>query len=170
VNSPIVDLKTRNNVKFLSVASNSFARRKNVKNSEDEYFSTAFAAGNCIFPSALENVLSGAFHHPSILQLFNRFAGVRFKIDSEIDAALKLEPSNLSYISVPKEFIGRSFGCLFHSLSSVLGVIPIGILRNQSASVSGNVLPYVYTNPVWSLLLLETDFVYVLASKSAFSA
>lgn len=174
VNSPIVDLNSRSNVKFLQVGSKSFTprSRRQLKQKivqEDEYYSTSFAAGNCIFPSGLEHVLSGAYHNPSILQLFNCFAGVRFKNDLEMDASLNLESSNLSYIAVPKEFIGKTFGSLYYALSSCLGVVPIGILRDPNYSGTHNDLPYVYTNPLYSLLMQETDFVYVLAPRSAFS-
>jgi hypothetical protein len=95
-----------------------------------------------------------------------RFRLIKIQIDWEIDALLDYEPSNLCYISVPKQLIGSTFGTMYSSLSCTLGIIPVAILREELNEILGNKLPFVYTNPPKSLLLLENDLIYVLATPS----
>ncbi|KAJ3357026.1 hypothetical protein HDU91_005463 [Kappamyces sp. JEL0680] len=177
-NCPVVSLSDRANMKFLAPFSSShIPRRKRSKIhqmvkseiSADQHFCPMFASGNVVSPIMIEAVLANAFHTPSIINLFNCFAGVRYKIDTEIEATLHLEASNLSYVACPREFVGRPYGHLYQALSETLGIIPIGLLRDSLGSALKNPLPFVYTNPLWSVLLHETDMVYILATRSSLS-
>jgi hypothetical protein len=146
-------------------------RKRSIKNarlgtSGDIYFNPVYASGRVLTTIMLESILSNAYHQPSLVNIFNIFCGVRYKIDSEIDSALDYEPSNLCYIAVPADMEGKSFGTLYRSLSESLGIVPIGILREEMNPYLGNKFPFVYTNPPSSLLLLSTDLVYVLANAN----
>jgi hypothetical protein len=141
-------------------------RKKRLGTSSDIYYNPIFASGRVLTTIMLESILSNAYHQPSLVNIFNIFCGVRYKIDWEIDSVLDYEPSNLCYIAVPPDLEGKSFGALYRSLSESLGIIPIGILREEMNPYLGNKFPFVYTNPPSSLLLLSTDLVYVLANAN----
>ncbi|KAJ3312196.1 hypothetical protein HDV04_003329 [Boothiomyces sp. JEL0838] len=83
--------------------------------------------------------------------------------DYENDQLLDFEPSSLCYISVPGDMVNKQFGFLFQTLTEIHGIVPIGILRSEDEKLM-NPLPFVYTNPPWSLLLMRNDLVYVLAN------
>ncbi|KAJ3258368.1 hypothetical protein HK103_003656 [Boothiomyces macroporosus] len=83
--------------------------------------------------------------------------------DYENDQLLDFEASSLCYISVPGDMVNKQFGFLFQTLTEIHGIVPIGILRSEDEKLK-NPLPFVYTNPPWSLLLMQNDLVYVLAN------
>jgi hypothetical protein len=58
---------------------------------------------------------------------------------------------------------GRPFLELFQELVMNHGIVPLGIYRAADESGLGNELPFVYTNPLASMLLKETDIICVLA-------
>ena len=74
--------------------------------------------------------------------------------------------SLLSSIPVPNIFIGQTFSHLYQSLLLDQGVLALGLLRAPDYTLFGNELPFVYSNPVPSLILRATDFIYVLAQPS----
>jgi hypothetical protein len=175
----IVDLIRRNNIKFLSPRSDEFipkVRRKSLteavvtsrndalRSSTDIYYHPMFVSGSVITPIMLEAILSNAHQMPSLINIFNAFVGVRYPSDMENDKCLGLERSRLCCVTIPTEFIGRPFGDIFKTFAEILGVVPMGILRNHT--LEGNPLPYVITNPMWSWLVQETDYLYVLAPPS----
>jgi hypothetical protein len=65
---------------------------------------------------------------------------------------------------VPDDYVDHSFEALYHSMARHLGIIPIGLLRDEVSSSLGNVLPFVMTNPLPSMVLRKSDLVYVLAT------
>ncbi|KAI7853622.1 hypothetical protein BDC45DRAFT_149851 [Circinella umbellata] len=71
--------------------------------------------------------------------------------------------SRLSSIAVPNLFIGETFSHLYQSLLLDQGILALGLLRAPDHHIFGNELPFVYSNPVPSLILKATDFIYVLA-------
>ena len=77
-----------------------------------------------------------------------------------------MESKSLCYISVPSLFVGLSFGDLFNDLLMKHEILAIGIFRDDISDELENTLPFVYTNPLSSLLLKSTDLVYVLASEN----
>ncbi|KAJ3303024.1 hypothetical protein HDV03_004248 [Kappamyces sp. JEL0829] len=180
VNSPIVELMSETNSAFLAPGSTEFVPRyqrlsrqeqaQKIKPTREYVLSPMFAAGSVLSPAMIESVLTNAYHQPSILNLFNCFAGIRYRVDVEIDAYLNLEGAGtLSCIQVPQEYVGKTFGSLYRGLVRSHGIVPIGLLRDKLSSLR-NPLPFVYTNPISCLLLLSHDLVYILGDKTAIMA
>ncbi|ORZ09575.1 hypothetical protein BCR42DRAFT_120092 [Absidia repens] len=70
--------------------------------------------------------------------------------------------SHLNSIPLPAGFVYQPFVTLFETLLLDHGVLTIGLLRAPTPSLE-NKLPFVYTNPVPSLILEPTDHLYVLS-------
>jgi hypothetical protein len=170
----LFNVVNESNIRFLAPSRRSVVRSTSLTNrnasqvkygaSSDIYYSSIFASGRVLTSMMLESILSSAYHQPSLMNIFNIFCGVRYKIDHEIDSLLEYKPSNLCYISVPSEMVGKSFGAIYQSLSDSIGIIPIGILREENNHSLGNKYPFVYTNPPSCMLLLASDLIYVLAN------
>lgn len=64
---------------------------------------------------------------------------------------------------MPPEFVNQTFAYMFETLLLDYGIMPLGLLRAADDSL-GNELPFVYTNPVPSLILKASDQVYILSS------
>ena len=93
------------------------------------------------------------------------FCGIRYERTVQAYKDLKVDPSHLCYVDCPVEFVGNTFGDLYETFSVQNGIIPLGLLRPAGDfKESGNILPYVYTNPLRSILLKEHDLVFVLKS------
>jgi hypothetical protein len=144
----IVDLMHSSNAQFLLPGPNNFKPRKyrtgkeKLKNSSDDTFiSPMFASGSVLSISMIESVMINSYFQKSILNLFNCFAGVRYRLDLEIEEILNLEVSNVSSIKVPASFVNKTYGQLFEALSEE-HVIPIGILRGVVPELQ-NPLPFV---------------------------
>jgi hypothetical protein len=75
--------------------------------------------------------------------------------------------SSFFYISVPAEFIGKTFGQLYKSFAVSRGIIPIGILRNEIAQCYKNKMPFVLSNPPWSFILKDLDYIYLIGPKAS---
>ena len=170
-NSPICELLFRENIHFLGMATSWAVRARRYKSDREHlikqmhadngYYSPQYAAGNVVSPIMLESLVSNSYHIPNIIKLFHGFAGIRLNSEIELDSKLHLEVSHFRSIPIPEDFIGKTFGELFQALSFI-GVIPIGLMREGRRDHH----PFVYTNPIWSLLLLESDYVYLLAPPS----
>ncbi|KAH6564138.1 hypothetical protein BASA50_006828 [Batrachochytrium salamandrivorans] len=133
---------------------------------DDVFFAPVFASGRVLASSMIEPVLFQTYTNPFILDIFNAFCGVQYLKEQSIHAQLGVERSGLCYICVPVEFVGRTFGLMFENLAHNAGVIPIGLLREEIDTGLGNKLPFIVTNPIFSLLLKATDLVYVLATPT----
>ena len=129
--------------------------------SESVADSPVFAAGRVLSTVMLESLLASVVHQPSLTSIFQKFANTRYKIDFEVEAKYGIEPCSIVTCSLPKELVNRTFGSMYMSFVQSLGIIPIGLLREVSES--GNSLPFVYTNPPYSLILSQTDLIFVLA-------
>lgn len=82
-----------------------------------------------------------------------------------MDALFGLKSSYLCYVNLPQGFVGQRFESLYEQMASI-GTIPIGLFRAPIAEDAwGNTLPFVYTNPLPSVILRESDLVYVLTSQ-----
>ncbi|CAO3633858.1 unnamed protein product [Cunninghamella blakesleeana] len=68
----------------------------------------------------------------------------------------------LTSIPLPSSFYGQTFIYLYDSFLLDYGVLCLGLLRASDIQFR-NELPFVYTNPVPSLILKSTDLVYILA-------
>lgn len=69
--------------------------------------------------------------------------------------------SSLTSVPVPSKFIGKTFGDLYYYLAVCKQTVALGVYRPVDAELE-NVLPFVYTNPLPTMILLEGELVYVL--------
>jgi hypothetical protein len=68
----------------------------------------------------------------------------------------------LTSIPLPTQFIGKNYASMFKCLLVHHEVLAIGLLRAPDNKL-GNELPFVYANPVPSLILKSTDYVYLFS-------
>ncbi|KAJ3299619.1 hypothetical protein HK104_008212 [Borealophlyctis nickersoniae] len=129
---------------------------------DDFIYAPVFAAGRVLVASMLDSILFQTFHNSSILNIFKLMCGVRYLRNVELDKHLGVDPSYLCLIGVPPEYMGQTFASLYRELALNQGIVPIGLLRDTDFTGAGNKLPFVFTNPPASLLLRESDLVYVL--------
>ena len=92
--------------------------------------------------------------------------GVHTVEEAELDKEFNMTSRSLSYISVPSQFVGLSYGEYFEDLNLRHGILAIGIYRDEIHPDLQNRLPFVYTNPLRSLILKKTDLIYVIADDS----
>lgn len=110
----------------------------------------------------LELTLYQSYFNPSNLALFKLFWGGRNARDLEIEQSFNVQQSMLQLVHLPLEFKGQSWRQLVAFLTAS-GVVPIGLLRE--AGSFDNRLPFVYTNPLGSVLLVPSDRVFLLSSR-----
>ncbi|KAG2175968.1 hypothetical protein INT44_000446 [Umbelopsis vinacea] len=121
--------------------------------------SSAFAAGDVVVENLLSHVLlSQVYYQPDIVAIIKTLCGM-----GESSSGNSQFAPYLASIQIPDEYVNKSFAELFESLLLRQGVISIGILRAPDINF-GNDLPFVYTNPVPSLILKETDNIYILTA------
>jgi hypothetical protein len=151
----IVNLIEKSNIRYMHLLQE---RELNY----DVVDSSAFAAGDVVVENLLSHVLlSQVYYQPDIVAIIKTLCGMG---ESASDYT-HLAPY-LASIQIPEEYVNKSFAELFESLLLRQGVLSLGILRAPDPSFS-NDLPFVYTNPVPSLILRETDNIYILtAAKS----
>ncbi|KAJ3050994.1 hypothetical protein HK102_012163, partial [Quaeritorhiza haematococci] len=85
-----------------------------------------------------------------------------YKRDIELDMLMGVKPAHLCHINVPQEFQGKPFKDLFYEFTTNRNMIPIGLLRQNDDPALGNRLPFVYTNPLPSVVVRGSDLVYVV--------
>jgi hypothetical protein len=71
--------------------------------------------------------------------------------------------SAMYQIPIPKEFVGKTYGELFHHFVSK-GTLCMGLYRGAN-STSHNRLPYVSTNPDKKTIVKKNDVAFVLSQK-----
>ncbi|KAK6097551.1 hypothetical protein MT418_001655 [Batrachochytrium dendrobatidis] len=131
---------------------------------DDVFFAPVFAAGRVLSNSMIEPVLFQSYTNPFILDIYNAFCGVQYLKQRHVQSQLGVERAGLCYVCVPQDFIGKPFGQLFEYFAHDAGVVPIGLLREEIDPSASNKLPFIVTNPLFSLLLKKSDLVYVLAT------
>jgi hypothetical protein len=171
--STIFDLEYQNNIKFLrhtdKKSSNHHNRSKKFIDSKMEvlnhpFYAPSFASGGAICSRMLENILFQQYHQPSIAAVIEAFCGVTGHIHSSKAKITKLKTAKIFCINVPDEYVNRSCEVVYLSLATHSGIIMIGILREGVSASLGNILPFVITNPLPSLIIRKTDVLYVLAT------
>ncbi|KAF9160445.1 hypothetical protein DFQ26_005503 [Actinomortierella ambigua] len=123
--------------------------------------SPIYASGQVLVGSLLDNVLFQSYTKKHIIDLIKLCCGVRFKQASEMDQLLGVDCSHVCLVNTPTQFVGKAFLKLFQELALVHGVIPLGLFRAPDQQL-GNVLPFVFTNPLPGILLRPGDQIYVL--------
>ncbi|KAJ3014222.1 potassium channel, sub T, member 2 [Thoreauomyces humboldtii] len=129
-------------------------------------YAPVYAGGRVLAASMLDALLFESHFNNAVLDIFKLFCGIRLKRDIDMDNLLGIEPSFLCYVKVPEDFVGRTFLQLYGELAINHGILPIGLLRQPDESL-GNKLPFVFTNPLPSIVLKDTDLVYALTPVKA---
>ncbi|KAI9327211.1 hypothetical protein BDR26DRAFT_97479 [Obelidium mucronatum] len=147
------------------------AKEKNIPG-EVEYFNTpVFAAGRVVSASMLDSLLFQLHRNPCLLEITLVLCGVQNgqregaldgSISGTTGTSRNVKKSWMGQIPVPSAFVNRTFGELYQVLALNHGIIPMGIHRGVNITLR-NKLPFVFTNPLPSVLLLEGDLLFVLA-------
>jgi hypothetical protein len=161
----------KSNIRFMHLL-----QGKDVAEEIDVFYTPAYAAGDVVADSLISNVLlSQTYYKPDIVSIIKTLCGMPgplhdgsaaylLSTDPNINtaaAAGRLAP-HLTMISMPAEFVGRNYGELFKILLLAHEVLAIGLFRAPDNEL-GNELPFVYANPVSSLILKASDQVYVFS-------
>ncbi|CDS07314.1 hypothetical protein LRAMOSA01263 [Lichtheimia ramosa] len=180
----IVNLVERSNIKFMHLL-----QGKQVDDEEiDVFYTPAYAAGDVVAESLISNVLlSQTYSKPEIVQVIRAMSGMPVIHHSHLTSHLgysssskteyttrhqhtsstaKASTCRFASMPVPDSFVGKTFVALFEAWLLDHGILALGLFRAPTAAF-GNELPFVYSNPVPSLMLLESDHVYVLVAQQS---
>lgn len=150
---------------------------KDVAEEIDTFYTPAYAAGDVIADSLISNVLlSQTYYKPDIVSIIKTLCGMPGPLldgsakrllnatddIQSVDSAMEHAP-HLTSMALPSTFAGQPFSALFETLLLDHGVLPLGLFRMPDDAL-GNELPFVYTNPVPSLILKASDVVFILSS------
>eukprot|EP01065_Artemidia_motanka_P010298 TRINITY_DN1543_c0_g1_i2.p1 TRINITY_DN1543_c0_g1~~TRINITY_DN1543_c0_g1_i2.p1 ORF type:complete len:1607 (+),score=455.79 TRINITY_DN1543_c0_g1_i2:77-4822(+) len=125
-----------------------------------------FAAGYCVSNQMLEPLLPQSYFNRHLLTVVEAFTR----------GSTRAFGPYLGSIPVPKGFVGKEYGELFHHLAVHKDILALGLYRGpgqmdmqgaKPEEVNQNYLPYVYTNPVRSAVLREGDSVFVVDSSKS---
>jgi hypothetical protein len=140
---------------------------KDVAEEVDVFYTPAYAAGSVMVDSLLSNVLlSQTYYKSDIVTILKALCGMPGPLYDK-HSKLKKEFKHLHLVPVPLPFVGKSYLALFESFLLDHEATCLGLYRAPEEQM-GNELPFVYTNPVSSLLLKKTDRIYLLASPGWF--
>ncbi|KAG0194933.1 potassium channel, sub T, member 2 [Apophysomyces sp. BC1034] len=161
----IVNLVEKSNIKYMHLL-----QGKDVAEEIDVFYTPAYAAGDVIADSMISNVLlSQIYYKPDIVSIIKTLCGMPGPLyeDSQSSpartgVAMMKKAPHLTSVRLSPSFANQPFVHLFETLLLDYGVLPMGLLRAPDEEF-GNELPFAYPNPVPSLILRETDMVYVLA-------
>jgi hypothetical protein len=150
---------------LLQLPSKILRKNENARILSEEIYAPVYTSGSVLVPSLLNPVLFQILKNPSILETIKLICGNRTQRHDELDKMIGIRPSFLSQIHVPEEFYGRSYGELYSYLTLGKDIVPIALYRATNTDSLGNILPFVYTNPIYSLVLLHSDIVFVLSQS-----
>lgn len=162
----------KSNIRFMHLL-----QEKDVAEEIDVFYTPAYAAGDVIADSLINNVLlSQTYYKPDIVSIIKTLCGMPGPLldgsaahlmsssqDFSTVTSAMIHAPHLTSISMPPEFVNQTFAYMFETLLLDYGIMPLGLLRAADDSL-GNELPFVYTNPVPSLILKASDQVYILSS------
>jgi hypothetical protein len=146
---------------------------KDVAEEIDVFYTPSYAAGEVVVDSLISNVLlSQTFYKPDIVSIIKALCGMPgpsyyadpMTEDISTLSTASMQAPHLTSIPIPDAFVGMTFANLFDALLLDHGILAIGLFRAPDEDM-GNELPFVYTNPVPSLVLRSDDTVYVLAGR-----
>ncbi|KND00276.1 uncharacterized protein SPPG_09209 [Spizellomyces punctatus DAOM BR117] len=176
----VVELLKRGHIKFLPPTAKRASKKKHrLKDAQrksvayqsdagvDSYlYAPIYASGRVVAASMLDAILFETFYNSAVLDVFRLLCGVRYKHDVDMDKLLGVDPSYLCCVPVPSEYEHQPFSVLYREFALNQGVIPIALLRDTDDPKLGNRLPFVFTNPLPSIILKSSDLVYVLTPVS----
>ncbi|KAI7868459.1 hypothetical protein BDF14DRAFT_1793440 [Spinellus fusiger] len=162
----IVNLVEKSNIRFMHLL-----QGKDVAEEIDVFYTPAYAAGDVVVDSLLSNVLlSQTYYKPDIVSIIKTLCGMPGSpcVATLSSVNYASENHHLKSMPMPPRFVNTTFAFLFETMVLDHGLLPMGLLRAPSESM-GNELPFVYANPVPSLVLKDTDCIYfITSSKSSF--
>ncbi|KAI7848773.1 hypothetical protein BDC45DRAFT_522289 [Circinella umbellata] len=170
----IVNLLEKSNIRFMHLL-----QEKDVAEEIDVFYTPAYAAGDVVADSLISNVLlSQTYYKPDIVSIIKTLCGMPGPLydgsaahllssskQFQTPTSAAIHAPHLTSIPMPHEFVDQTFAHLFETLLLNHGVMPLGLLREPSEAL-GNELPFVYANPVPSLILKESDKIYILSSPT----
>ncbi|KAJ3072540.1 spermatogenesis-associated protein 20 [Podochytrium sp. JEL0797] len=118
-----------------------------------------FASGRVVSAPMLGSMLFQLHKNPCLLEIFLLLCGV----GNHLPESLGVQQSWISKIPVPASFLNRTYGELYKELALRQGIIPLGLYRRGNPQF-GNKLPFVFTNPLPAVSLIEGDSVFVLVA------
>ncbi|KAI8068367.1 hypothetical protein BC940DRAFT_39699 [Gongronella butleri] len=163
----IVNLTEKSNIRFMQLL-----QGKDVAEEIDVFYTPAYAAGEVVVDSLISNVLlSQTYYKPDIVSIIKALCGMPgplFQCDAAAEDISTLSTScmhapHLTSMPMPDAFVGSTFSVLFDALLLDYGILAVGLFRAPDEEM-GNDLPFVYANPVPSLVLRATDTIYVIAA------
>jgi len=125
-----------------------------------------FAAGEIYISSIIDTLTSQAYYNPHIVTIMQQILTGGKQSNNVIRTICELaelKQSNLWQISIPEDYLNKTFGELFNYLTVERELLPLGLYRLPGAT--DNQHPYVYTNPEPSTKLSHRDKVFVLAAN-----
>lgn len=160
----MIELVYNSNIEFLLTKD----AKKDVKSDQEfKYeFTPLFAAGEVYISSIIDTLTSQAYYNPHIVTILRQLLTGGKQSNTVIRTICELaelKQSNLWQISVPEDYLNKSFGELFNYLAFERELIALGLYRLPGAT--DNKHPYVYTNPNPSTKLTHRDKVFVLAAN-----
>ncbi|KAJ3120311.1 hypothetical protein HK100_012850 [Physocladia obscura] len=139
------------------------AFEKNIAGEVPYFYTPVFAAGRVVSASMLDSILFQLYKSPWMLEIILLMCGVDRNLGEGVSALFPgATKSWIGQISVPESFVGKTYGELYEEMCGNQGIVPMGIYRAISADLK-NKLPYVYTNPMPGVLLMEGDLLFILA-------
>jgi hypothetical protein len=161
-----ITIVEKSNIKFIHLLEG-----KDVADGIDAFYTPSYASGNIMVDGLISNVLlSQTFYKPDIVSVIKAICGIpnpSFETEcllshTKLDLAEAAAETYLTSIHLPPQFVNQTFSELFKSLLIHHGILCIGLLRSPDVAL-GNTLPFVYTNPIPSLILKKSDMVYIFA-------
>lgn len=166
----MTELVSANNIEYLLHKATPNFQSDNPENPESNFnnyeYSPLFASGEVFTPSIIDRITCQIYYNPNILtileQILNGGATNKNKKIIKLEKELKIPSSNMYLLQMPEAFVSETFEKLFNHLIDSNYVIPLGLYRR---SVNENFY-FVYTNPSKSILLRQTDLVFVLGQTN----
>ncbi|KAL0097216.1 calcium-activated BK potassium channel alpha subunit-domain-containing protein [Phycomyces blakesleeanus] len=159
----IVNLVERSNIRFMHLLEG-----KDVAEEIDVFYTPAYAAGDVVVDSLLSNVLlSQTYYKPDIVSIIKTLCGMPGSPhvnNSTFSSDTTMDGHYVTSVKMPACFVDKPFAFLFETFVLDYDLLPLGLLRAPNEEM-GNELPFVYTNPVPSLILKETDWIYFITSS-----
>ena len=159
----ITELLDRKNIRFLHALECS-------TQIIDHLHSPVYASGQAVISALLDSFLCAVYQNAATIPIVQALCGDLANQDSTTLPAKKHDTTmptvqaattGLSTCPVGEAWHKRTFGDLYKDLATRKGIVVLGLLRAPSTKL-GNALPFVYCNPVTSLILNKHDRLFVL--------
>ena len=145
----ILELFDKNNVKYL----------RNFKDSEGS--EALFASGEIYLSTYLDAMTCQQYYNPHIVTIIEQLLSIECKVTNVFSLFDDLQQSNIWQVTIPDEFVNKTYSELFLYLLSKYGIITIGLYRLQDSK--RNSCAYVYTKPKPYVRMTSKDRLFILS-------